>query len=309
MDFSKIKKIYMIGIKGVGMTMLSQYFSARGFVVSGSDVSEKFMTDEVLKKSGIKIFEKFSKNNIPCDVDLIIYSTAYNAECNEEVAEALAGKIKILTYAQALAEVFNQKYGIAVVGSHGKTTITAWLGYVLWRAGLDPNVMVGAKVSQFDGAALVGKSDYLIIEADEYQNKLRYFQPKGIILNNIDYDHPDFFKTKKDYENVFIKFIKKIPAKGFLVANYDDPIIRKIAPVNCLCKVITFGIDKGTDYAAYDIRVKNGKQYFKIQSPYPPLSRGQNPPTPLYQGGKIPLPPFIKGAKSPYPPLSRGQNP
>ncbi|MDO9399178.1 MAG: UDP-N-acetylmuramate--L-alanine ligase [bacterium] len=273
----------MIGIKGVGMTMLAQYFSAKGFVVIGSDIDEKFMTDEILVKLGIKVFEKFSKNNIPCDIDLIIYSTAYNIENNEEVASALASKIKTLTYAQALAEIFNQKYGIAIVGSHGKTTVTAWLGYVLWHAKLDPNVMVGAKVPQFNGSTLVGKSNYLIIEADEYQNKLKYFQPKAVILNNIDYDHPDFFSTKKDYENVFKEFIKKIPDigvdcgsesamtvnKGFLVANYDDLTIRKITKVNCKCKIITYGIKKEADYVAYDIEVKDGAQYFKVKKRLP----------------------------------------
>ena len=265
MDFSKIKKIYMIGVKGVGMTMLAQYFSTKGFIVNGSDISEKFMTDEILVKLNIKVFEKFSKDNIPRDTDLIIYSTAYNAERNEEVASALVGKIKTLTYAQALAEIFNQKYGIAVIGSHGKTTVTAWLGYVVWKAGLNPNVMVGANVPQFAGATLVGKSDYLIIEADEYQNKLKYFQPKVVILNNIDYDHPDFFSTKEDYENVFAEFIKKIPSKGFLIANFDDPIIRKIVFKNYHGKIITYGINETADYVAYDMKVKNGMQYFKVR--------------------------------------------
>ena len=293
MDFLKIKKIYMIGVKGVGMTMLAQYFSTKGFIVSGSDISEKFMTDEILAKLGIKVFEKFSKDNIPCDTDLIIYSTAYNAERNEEVASALVGKIKTLTYAQTLAEIFNQKYGIAVIGSHGKTTVTAWLGYVVWKAGLNPNVMVGANVPQFAGATLVGNSDYLIIEADEYQNKLKYFQPKAVLLNNIDYDHPDFFSTKKDYENVFVEFIKKIPSKGFLVANFDDPIIRKIVLKNYQGKIITYGINEIADYVAYDIKVKNGMQYFKVRFSQDSLLMRKNTilSTP---SNTIPLTPFIK---------------
>ena len=262
----RLKKIYMIGIKGVGMTMLAQYFSTKGFIVSGSDVNEKFMTDEVLEKLKIKVFKDFNKNNIPKDADLIIYSTAYNAEHNEEVAEALASKIKTLTYANALSEIFNKKHGIAVVGSHGKTTVTAWLGYVLWNAGLDPSIMVGAKVPQFTGATLTGKSNYLVIEADEYQNKLKYLQPKAVILNNIDYDHPDFFPTKKDYKNVFIEFIKKIPIKGFLIANYDDVLIRKNIKVNCKGEIITYAINQDADYIAYDIKTINNKQYFKVKS-------------------------------------------
>ncbi|MFH1744944.1 MAG: UDP-N-acetylmuramate--L-alanine ligase [bacterium] len=255
----------MIGIKGVGMTMLAQFLAENGCEISGSDVEEKFMTDEVLAKVGIKVIEKFDKNNIPGNVDLIIYSTGYNKETNEEVAVALKKKIKVLTYAEALAEIFNSQYGIAVVGSHGKTTTTAWLGYVLDRAGISPNVLVGARVPQFEGLSLVGKSDYFISEVDEYQNKLQFFHPQAVILNNIDYDHPDFFPDEKSYCDVFIEFIKKIPKKGFLIANFDDANTRKIAWVNCHGRVITYAINETADYVAYDIKSDAGRQYFKVK--------------------------------------------
>jgi len=262
---SGARKIYMIGIKGVGMTMLAQYLAEQGVEVVGSDTEEKFMTDEVLKKAGIKVIEKFSEKNIPSDADLIIYSTAYNEKTNEEVAKVLSGKIKTLTYAEALGEVFNQQYGIAVVGSHGKTTTSAWLGYVLSKAGYEPNVMVGAQVPQFDGCSILGKSDYFVAELDEYQNKLKHFQPQVVVLNNIDYDHPDFFPTEDEYRSVFIEFIKKIPAKGFLIANFDDPVIRKIANVNCRSRVISYAIDEAADYVAYDIKQQGGRQFFKVK--------------------------------------------
>ena len=265
----------MIGVKGVGMTMLARFFAGNNIEVIGSDTAEKFMTDEPLRAAGIKIIEQFAAENIPKDADLVVYSTAYNSERNVEVKAALEGKIRTLTYAQAMGEVFNQKFGIAVVGSHGKTTTTAWLGYVLDRAGLKPNAMVGSIVPQFDGPSLVSKSDILIIEADEYQNKLQYFQPRAVLLNNIDYDHPDFFPTPAEYENVFIEFIKKIPAKGFLVTNFDDPTIRKVASVNCHGRVVSYAIDEASsfakasedkaDYVAYDLRNLNGEQYFKVK--------------------------------------------
>jgi len=283
MDLSKINKIYMIGVKGVGMTMLAQFLTSQGIEIIGSDTEEKFMTDKVLKKFGVKVIEKFDAVNIPKDADLIIYSSAYNADNNAEVAKALAGKKKVLTYAKALAEVFNQKYGIAVVGSHGKTTTTAWLGYVMQQAGMEPNVMAGAQVGQFGGCGITGKSDYMVIEADEYQNKLKHLQPKAALLNNIDYDHPDFFADEEEYEKVFIEFIKKIPKKGFLVANFDDPIIRKIINVNCKGSVVSYAIAQDEDgnegeqtfvrlhsrsninYAAYGIKQQGGKQYFKVR--------------------------------------------
>jgi UDP-N-acetylmuramate--alanine ligase len=136
-------------------------------------------------------------------------------------------------------------------------------------------VLVGASVPQFGGCSVVGGSDYLVVEADEYQNKLQYFQPKAVLLNNIDYDHPDFFPTPDDYKNAYVEFIKKIPAKGFLAANYDDPIIRKIAQVNCRGKVITYAIDEAADYVAYDLRAHNGKQYFKVHLTQPSPSQGE----------------------------------
>ncbi len=265
MNLSKIKNIYMIGIKGVGMTMLAQFLSCQNYEISGSDVEEKFMTDEVLAKANIKVIEGFSESNIPDDTDLIIYSTAYNVKNNVELAKAMSSKTKTIEYAEALGEFFNSHDGIAVIGSHGKTTTTAWLGYILWKSGLEPKVLVGSKVKQFDGCSLSGKSDYMVAEVDEYQNKFKYFFPKAVILNNIDYDHPDFFPTPEDYKQVFIDFIGKISAKGFLVINLDDPIIRKIAEVNSKAKIISYAIKESADYVAYDIKVKDGRQYFKVK--------------------------------------------
>lgn len=256
----------MIGIKGVGMTMLAQYFSGQGVEVTGSDINETFMTDEVLKKSGIKVLEGFSVDNIPNDVDFIVYSTAYNKNTNVEVERIENSDTKTYTYAEALGEVFNSKHGIAVCGSHGKTTTSAWLGYVLDKSGVKPNVMVGAQVPQFDGNILISDSNYLIIEADEYQNKLKSFNPRAVLLNNIDYDHPDYFRTQEAYNQVFVDFISRIPKNGFLITNFDDEKIQKIANVNCVAKVVTYSIDNtDSDFVAHDIRQDNNRQFFKVK--------------------------------------------
>jgi len=266
MDLAKIKKVYMIGVKGVGMTMLAQFLVGQGYEVSGSDTAEIFMTDQILAKYGIKVNQGFNAENIPADADLIIYSSAYNSQTNTEVEVALNSGVKILTYAEVLGEIFNQKYGIAVCGSHGKTTTTAWLGYVMMREGLKPNVMVGARVPQFDSAGLIGDSDYLIIEADEYQNKLKYYNPKAVLLNNIDHDHHDFFPTSESYAEAFIEFIKKIPKKGFLIANFDDQQIASIANVNCHGKVISYALNReDVNFFAYNIKQQGLKEYFKVK--------------------------------------------
>jgi UDP-N-acetylmuramate--alanine ligase len=283
MDLAKIKKIYMIGIKGVGMTMLAQFLASRGYDVSGSDTAEIFMTDRVLAKFKIKVNQGFDVKNIPAAADLIIYSSAYNPGTNVEVAAALntpllskegvgvvAGgrrkSVKVLTYAEVLGEIFNQMHGIAVCGSHGKTTTTAWLGFVMMKAGLKPNVLVGARVEQFDGAGTYGGSDYLVIEADEYQNKLKYYNPKAVLLNNIDHDHHDFYPTLESYIDAFVKFIEKISKKGFLVTNFDDEIIARIANVNCRGKIISYALNReDVNFFAYDIKQQGLKQYFKVR--------------------------------------------
>lgn len=264
MDFSKIKTIYMIGIKGVGMAMLAEFLAHQKYSISGSDTGEVFMTDAVLAKAGITVYSGFSGEHLQSKPDLVIYSTAYNEQTNVEVKEAIEKNYKIVTFAQALGDIFNTHFGVAVCGSHGKTTTTAWLGFVLAKAGLQPNVMVGARVPQFNGAGLTGNSNILVVEADEYQNKLQYFNPKMILLNNIDYDHPDFFPSKESYEQVFTDFIQKLPKSGCLIANSDDEVVKKIISQNLNCKVITYGLNDDADYKATSIHYQNGMQYFNV---------------------------------------------
>jgi UDP-N-acetylmuramate--alanine ligase len=266
MEISKLKKIHMIGIKGVGMTMLAEYLHARGAAITGSDTSEIYLTDEILAKIGIKTKEKFDPENIPKDADLVVYSAAYSPEKNPELAAAVDGRVRTVPLAEAIGAVFNDSSGIAVAGSHGKTTTTAWLAFVLRGAGLDPSAMVGSRVPQFGGASILGKSNYLIVEADEYKNKLKYLNPQAVLLNNIDWDHPDYFPSRESYESSFVDFIKRIPKKGFLVANIDDPAIRRLAAVNCKCKLIGYSVKHSdADFYAYGISRSEGVQFFKAR--------------------------------------------
>jgi len=265
MDLSKIKKIYIIGIEGAGTSSLARILFDMGLDVIGSDEGDHNYYD-VLMAKGINVFHKFDEKNLTKDIDFFVYSTAQKQETNPELKKALGSGKKVLSYPEAVASVFNQNYGIAVCGSHGKTTTTAWLTYVLEKTGESPKAIIGSKVPQFNGNSLSGKSDLFVLEADEYQNKLKYYDPKIVLLNNIDYDHPDFFKTPEDYENVFIEFIKKINKKGFLIANFDDPIIAKFARVNCRGRVIGYGVEnKEADILAHDLRYEGGYQFFKVK--------------------------------------------
>lgn len=270
------KNIYLIGIKGVGMTMLAQFLARRGHKISGSDVPDSFLTDKVLRKQKIKVSSPFSSKNIPKNADLIVYSSAFTLENNVELSyinknPELFKNISLKSYATCLGEVFNEYKGVAVCGSHGKTTTSAWLGYVLYKAGRDPNVLVGSRVPQFKASALIGRSKYFIAEVDEYQNKLRYFNPYGVVLNNIEFDHPDFFKNEAAYNKVFADFVKKVPKSGFLVANNSDRIVKKLTKF-CQGKVLTYDISRDgksvptVNYLAYDIKLKNGSLSFEVNN-------------------------------------------
>jgi UDP-N-acetylmuramate--alanine ligase len=244
MNLLKYQKFYLIGIKGVGMTMLAQFLKHQGKDVSGSDIADVFMTDSVLKGAKINFSSGFVSSNLPKDA-VIIYSSAYTSENNDEVATAMKRikitKIPVLNYAQAMGALFNIYKGIAVCGSHGKTTTTAWLGFIWQKLGLSPSILVGARVPQLKGSAVLGSSNYFIAEADEYQNKLQYFQPYGVVLNNIEFDHPDYFKSKQAYYQVFADFVKKIPKNGFLVANAQDEQVKKTIKLSA-GKVFSYAI-------------------------------------------------------------------
>ncbi|MCF7795322.1 UDP-N-acetylmuramate--L-alanine ligase [Patescibacteria group bacterium] len=261
-----IHKLYFVGIKGVGMTMLAGFLAQLGYIISGSDTKETFMTDQVLKKHGIKVHQGFSVNNLKDDFDLVVYSSAYNKDNNIELKELSNRKgIKMISYAQALSLVFNDYKGIAVVGSHGKTTVSAWLTYVLYQAAKDPKALIGARVPQLKGSSLAGKSNYLIAEVDEYQNKLKYFNPFATVLLNIDFDHPDFFKTQLAYTKVFSDFVKKINKQGFLVYNLDD---KKCTAASSKVKAKKLSLsleDSSANFFAYNLKQNKLKQSFDLQ--------------------------------------------
>ena len=273
MNILRYQKFYLLGIKGVGMTMLAQFLRAQGKDVSGVDIADVFMTDQVLRRAHIKVRFGFDAAYLPKDA-VIIYSSAYTEDNNPERAYLSAHpeqfkKFPVLNYAQAMGFLFSSYQGLAVCGSHGKTTTAAWLGFVLKRAGLDPNILVGARVPQLKGSAVLGKSPYFIAEADEYQNKLQYFQPHGIILNNIDYDHPDYFKNKRAYFQVFVDFVAKLKKSGFLVANASDVQIRSLVPMvtgKIFCFALAESAPMGLPVSllAHSLHQEKTWQYFQV---------------------------------------------
>jgi len=246
--------VYFIGIKGIGMTPLAQVMQAKGISVMGSDVEETFMTDSVLYNSNIKVLSPFDISNIPNEIEYAVVSGAYYLEgktpTNPEVLEILRRNITLLTYSQALGNV-SKEFGstLAVAGSHGKTTTSALLTYTLQELGQNPFGVIGSVVPQFGGNARIGdkNSKYLVVEADEYQNHFLDLTMGGLIILNVDYDHPDFFETKESYYQAFINVIDKLSLDKPLIVNGDDENINNyILPniQNPSRNIIKFGFNK-----------------------------------------------------------------
>ncbi|EKE19035.1 MAG: hypothetical protein ACD_9C00161G0006 [uncultured bacterium] len=256
MDIKDIKKAYFIGIKGAGMTGIAQILQSRGVEISGSDTSEVFYTDEILKRLGIMYHEEFLAHHVPEDVDAIVYSTAYNEVNNPEIAEAKKMGILMLSYPEVLGMMFAEKLGIAVCGTHGKTTTSALLSEAFLEAGLDPSAFVGSQVISWQGSALTGKGEYFIAESDEYQNKLRLYQPWSVILTSVDWDHPDFFPSFREYKKVFKSFVEKIPKTGFLVVWGDSSDTLEVSE-SAFCNVVTYGFGDDNEYKITNHKLQN----------------------------------------------------
>lgn len=245
--FSRFKKIHLIGIKGAGMTALAELLVARGVRVTGSDVAERFFTDAILRRLRIPYTERFAPENIPSDVDAIVYSTAYVREKNEELDAAYTGTVPVLSYPEALGMLSREKMTLAVSGTHGKTTTSALLAETLKYAGADPSALIGSRMVNWQGNALTGNGQYFVLEADEYQNKLASYAPFAVILTSVDWDHPDFFPDTESYERVFHDFVARIPRHGVLVYCSDSVSVSRVAE-SARCEKIAYGTLPGASF-------------------------------------------------------------
>jgi UDP-N-acetylmuramate--alanine ligase len=219
-------KIHFIGIGGIGVSALAKYYLEKGCEITGSDLVFSEII-EALRKKGAKIFLGPHKaKNLPKDVQMVIYSPAVQVSkdqrspTNPELKAAKKKGIKCLSYPQALGELTKKHFTIAVSGSHGKSTTASMIGLLLVKAGLDPTVIVGTKLKEFgDSNCRVGKSKYLVIEADEYMASFLNYWPKIIVITNIEADHLDYYKNLKNLKKAFNEFISHLPKEGVLITN------------------------------------------------------------------------------------------
>lgn len=258
-----VANVHCVGIKGAGVSGLATIFKKKGKNVCGSDVDEEFFTDDILSAHAIPC-EKFSPAHIEHDaLDLVVYSTAWKE--SPEVLAARAKGVPTLSYPEALGMLLDSGYGIAVAGSHGKTTTTGMLAHVLHAAGCDPTALVGSVLSQYGTNAFVGTSSTVVIEADEYENKFQYYHPRALLVTNVDYDHPDYFASPQAYDDVFRVFIEKThQSDGAVILCGDDEGLQRVARDSKTDRTIWYGLRPDFEYAGSAIEIDGSAMRYTL---------------------------------------------
>lgn len=217
------KHIHLVGIKGTGVCALAELLLSAGAILEGSDTSEKFYTDAILKELGIPYCEDFSQVQLHPECALLIHSAAYTAETNPVLQEAQRRGIPVIKYSEALGAFSREHVSAAVAGVHGKTTTTALAGSVVKALGLAARVLVGSQVADFDNRCTLSLGDrYFIAETCEYRHHFMSFRPQVILITSVESDHQDYFPTYESIRDAFVDFALLLPAGGGLVYCADD---------------------------------------------------------------------------------------
>jgi UDP-N-acetylmuramate--alanine ligase len=263
--FAKIQRIHFVGIGGIGMSGLAEVLLNLGYKVSGSDLKSSAVTQR-LASLGATTFEGHRAENI-AGAEVVVTSSAI-ALANPEVTEAHKQHIPVIQRAEMLAELMRLKYGIAIAGMHGKTTTTSMVAAVLAAGGLDPTVVVGGRVDAMGSNARLGKSQYLVAEADESDRSFLKLTPILSVVTNIDREHMDCYRNMRDVKKTFIEFMDRVPFYGMIVACNDDPMLRRLLP-EVQRRTVTYGMKRGSDF------------WIKIS---PDHGKNQNPQFSQHQG-------------------------
>jgi len=242
--FANIQRIHFVGIGGIGMSGIAEVLLNLGYKVSGSDLKRSTVTER-LGGLGATIFEGHSPENV-AGADVVVTSSAI-VSGNAEVAEARNLHIPVIQRAEMLAELMRLKYGIAIAGMHGKTTTTSMVAAALAAGGLDPTVVVGGRVDAMGSNARLGKSQYLVAEADESDRTFLKLSPILAVVTNIDREHMDCYRNMRDVKRAFLDFMDRVPFYGMIVACNDDERLRRLLPA-VRRRVLTYGTRRGSDF-------------------------------------------------------------
>jgi UDP-N-acetylmuramate--alanine ligase len=256
--YGRIRKIHFIGIGGIGMSGIAELLLNLDYGVSGSDLRESDTTRR-LRELGGEITIGHAEENI-AGADVVVTSTAVKVD-NPEVVAAQREHIAVIPRAEMLAELMRMKYGIAVAGTHGKTTTTSMMAIVLTHAGIDPTAVIGGKLDALGSNAKLGRGKFLVAEADESDGSFMHLAPTIAVVTNIDEDHLDFYSGIEEIREIFVDFINKVPFYGRAVLCLDDPQIQEILP-KVKKRYLTYGLSSQADFYATEIRMRQGRTSF-----------------------------------------------
>src|ERR1700751_1133375 len=244
--FAKIQRIHFVGIGGIGMSGIAEGLLNLGYKVSGSDLKTSPITQR-LAALGASIVEGHRGDNV-AGAEVVVTSSAISPD-NPEVVEAHSSHIPVIPRAEMLAELMRLKYGVAIAGMHGKTTTTSMVAAVLAAGGLDPTVVVGGRVDALGSNARLGKSQYLVAEADESDRSFLKLSPILSVVTNIDREHMDCYRDMRDVRRTFLEFMERVPFYGLIVGCNDDPILKRLLP-RVHRRVTTYGTNEESDFRA-----------------------------------------------------------
>jgi len=272
-----IDRIHFVGIGGTGMSGIAEVLLNLGYQVSGSDIKASQVTDR-LAALGVTITIGHKRENIT-QVDVVVVSSAIDRS-NEEVDEAYINRIPVIPRAEMLAELMRFRFGIAIAGTHGKTTTTSLTASLLAEGGLDPTFVIGGRLNSAGTNAKLGLGNYLVAEADESDASFLYLQPMIAIVTNIDQDHMATYQNSyQRLKDTFIEFLHHLPFYGLAVLCLDDEGVREILP-EISKPVITYGVHKEADVRAVNIKQEGMHTTFDVlrRGDYPPLQVTLNMP-------------------------------
>ncbi len=271
---SENKIVHFVGIKGTGMAALVEVMSRQGVRITGSDVSDRFYTDEILEKLGIKVLP-FSEKNITDDVGAVIYSSAYSPETNPDLMAAKKKGLPLKLYSEALGELSRSAYSVGVCGVHGKTTTTGLAGTLLKAVNLPSQALAGSVIASFGNSCTMtsdsfaeGKPSYFVAETCEYQRHFLAFSPKKIILTSVESDHQDYYPKYADIRKAFVEYILKLPQRGQLIYCADDSgavetagLAKQVRPD---IELIPYGENALGNYKLTFLEVSGDMQFFTV---------------------------------------------
>ena len=257
----KVKNIHFVGIGGAGMSGIAEVLLNLHFKVSGSDLASNATTKRLVK-FGATVYQGHATENLG-KADVVVVSSAVN-EQNPEVIAARANNIPVIPRALMLAELMRFKQGIAVAGTHGKTTTTSLIASILAEADMDPTFVIGGKLEAANANAKLGTGEYIVVEADESDASFLHLSPILAVVTNIDQDHMETYEHSFDkLKSAFVEFLQQLPFWGMAVVCIDDANIREILP-QVTKPVMTYGFSEGARIRATNVRADNGKMHFTV---------------------------------------------